>query len=181
MYFFVGNKNVKFLGRYHIEENVIWLAQSGASIEFILKAKTANIVLAGDKSINSEKEYRPRFGIYLEDQLYLDSLMDVQERTVELFKGPGEKEVKVKVMLLSEGLIEGVGIKSINVYTCSSETPLIKPTPKKDLIREFIGDSLTYAYAVETTVYEIPFSSYRILYLFLYLPCSQRIECRLQH
>lgn len=168
MYFFANNENVKFLGRYHIDENVIWLAQSGASIEFILKAKTASIVLAGDKSINSEKEYRPRFGIYLEDQLYLDSLMDVQERTVELFKGPGEKEVKVKVMLLSEGLIGGIGIKSINVYTCSSETPLIRPTPKKDLSIEFIGDSLTCAYAVETTVYEIPFSSYTENYAYSY-------------
>ena len=159
MFFFANDENVKFLGRYYLNGTDIWLVQSGSSIEFILKGKTASIVLAGDKSINSEKEYRPRFGIYIEDQLYLDSLMDVEERTVELFKGPGEKEVKVKVMLLSEGLIGGVGVKSINVYTCSSNIPLIRPTPKKDLSIEFLGDSLTCAYAVETTVDDIPFSS----------------------
>ena len=168
MFFFANDENVKFLGRYYLNDNVVWLVQSGSSIEFILKAKTASIVLAGDKSINSEKEFRPRFGIYIEDQLYLDSLMDVKERTVELFRGPEEKEVKVKVMLLSEGLIGGVGVKSINVYTCSSEKPLIRPTPKKDLSIEFLGDSLTCAYAVETTVFEIPFSSYTENYAYSY-------------
>ena len=100
MFFFANDENVKFLGRYFLNDTDIWLVQSGSSIEFMLKGKTASIILAGDKSINSEKEYRPRFGIYIEDQLYLDSLMEVEERTVELFKGPGEKEVKVKVMLL---------------------------------------------------------------------------------
>ena len=175
MSFFANDETVKFLGRYFLNDNIIWLVQSGSSIEFILKAKTASIVLAGDKSINSEKEFRPRFGIYIEDQLYLDSLMDVKERTVELFKGPGEKEVKVKVMLLSEGLIGGVGIKIINVYTCSSEIPLIRPTPKKDLSIEFLGDSLTCAYAVETIVYEIPFSSYteNYAYSFTYLAAQE--------
>ena len=70
MFFFFFDENVKFLGRYYLNGTDIWLVQSGSSIEFILKGKTASIVLAGDKSINSEKEYRPRFGIYIEDQLY---------------------------------------------------------------------------------------------------------------
>lgn len=167
--FFANDENVKFLGRYYInDDKVIWLTQSGSSIEFILKGKTANIILSGDKSIKSDREYRPRFGIYIEDQLYLDSLMEVEERIIDLFKGAGEKEVKVKVMLLSEGLIGGVGIKGINIVACGSESPLIRPTPKKDLSIEFIGDSLTCAYGVETTVFDIPFSSYTESYAYSY-------------
>ena len=157
---FIANEdNVKLIGRYHINNSIIWLVQSGSSIEFNLIAKTANIVLAGDKSIEADETARPRYAIYIEDQLVLDTLMSEKEKTVNILNGGGEKKVKVKVMLLTEGFYGGVGIKSINIYTCSKETILISPTSKKELSIEFIGDSLTCAYSVETNSYDAPLTT----------------------
>lgn len=156
--FLPNEENVKLIGRHYINETITWLVQSGSAIEFNLIGQSANIVLAGDRSIESVESARPRYGIYVEDQLVLDTLMDVKEKTVNLFNGGGEKKnVKVKVMLLSEGLFGGVGIKKININACSEEEKkLISPTPKKKLSIEFIGDSLTCAYAVETNTFDAP-------------------------
>ena len=157
---FIANEdNVKLIGRYHMNNSITWLVQSGSSIEFNLIAKTANIVLAGDKSIEADITARPRYAIYIEDQLVLDTLMSEKEKTVNILNGAGEKKVKVKVMLLTEGFYGGVGIKSINIYSCSKETKLISPTPKKELSIEFIGDSLTCAYSVETNSYDAPLTT----------------------
>jgi hypothetical protein len=157
---YVANEdNVKLIGRYHIDSSITWLVQSGSSIEFNLIAKTSNIVLAGDKSIESDITARPRYAIYVEDQLVLDTLMSEKEKTVNLLNGGEEKKVKIRVMLLTEGFYGGVGIKSINIYSCSKETKLISPTPRKELSIEFIGDSLTCAYSVETNYYDAPLST----------------------
>ena len=155
--FLPNEENVKLIGRHYINETITWLVQSGSAIEFNLIGQSVNIVLAGDRSIESDECARPRYGIYVEDQLVVDTLMDVKEKTVNLFNGGGEKKnVKVKVMLLSEGLFGGVGIKKIIINTCSEEKKLISPTPKKNLSIEFIGDSLTCAYSVETNTYDAP-------------------------
>ena len=157
---YVANEdNVKLIGRYLIDDSITWLVQSGSSIEFNLIAKTANIVLAGDKSIEANITARPRYAIYVEDQIVVDTLSSEKEKTFNLLNGGGEKKVKIRVMLLSEGFYGGIGIKSINIYSCSKETKLISPTPKKKLSIEFIGDSLTCAYSVETNDYYAPLST----------------------
>ena len=140
-------ENVKLIGRYYQNEGVHWIVQSGSAIEFYATGNSAEVLLVGGGSIYNDPNYRSRFAVYVDDEILLDSTMSELELPVELFKGSSEKTLKVKVMLLSEANNGGIGIKSININSCSS-TP-IKPTEKKKLSIEFIGDSITCAYGVE--------------------------------
>ena len=140
-------ENVKIIGRYYQAEEITWVVQSGSAIEFYLTGLTGSIVIDGGNAINNDEKYRPRLGVYVDDEIILDHIMSEAKLTVDLFKETTEKKAKVKVMLLSEANNGGIGIKEINVNSCSG-TP-IKPTEKKKYTIEFIGDSITAGYGVE--------------------------------
>ena len=139
---------MKIIGRFYQKNNITWIVHSGSSLEFYITGNSAEIILVGDSNIYSDINLRPRFGIYLNDKLFLDSLMNDLELNIELFKNEEEKKTKVKIMLLSENRYGGIGIKSINVNTCNN-SKIIEPANKKKLSIEFIGDSMTCAYGVE--------------------------------
>ena len=40
------------------------------------------------------------------------------EKTIELFKNSEEKEIKVRIILLSEGSHGAIDVKSININSC---------------------------------------------------------------
>ena len=144
-----NSENVKYIGRFFVKNQATWLALSGSAIEFYLIGKSAEIVLVGDgSSIYSDKDQRPRYGIYVNDEKILDATMGELEKTVELFNYDNEKEVKIRVILLSEAMNGGIGIKNININSCSEK--IIRPTEYKKLRIEYIGDSITCAYGVES-------------------------------
>ena len=91
------------------------------------------------------------------------------EKTIELFNFEEEKEVKVRIILLSEGSHGGIGVKSININTCSEK--IIKPTEYKKLRIEYIGDSITCAYGIECASTSEPFQTttqnFELTYAFL--------------
>ena len=138
-------ENVKIMGRYYENEDITWLVQSGSAVEFYAEGNSAEVIIVGGSSIYNDENYRTRFGVYVDDEIILDTTMSELELPVELFKK--EKQSKIKVMLLSEANNGGIGIKSININSCS-DTP-IKPTEKKKLTLEIIGDSITAGYGVE--------------------------------
>ena len=133
---------------FYQNKNITWIVHSGSSLEFYITGNSAEISLVGDSNIYSDINLRPRFGIYINDKLLLDSLMNDLELNVKLFENEEEKKIKVKIMLLSENRYGGIGIKSINVNTCNN-SKIIEPVEKKNLSIEFIGDSMTCAYGVE--------------------------------
>ena len=135
------------MGRFYQKNDITWIVQSGSAVEFYATGNSAEVVIAGGNSIYNDQNYRPRFGVYVDDKIILDKLMDELETRVELFKGTTEKTVRVKVMQLSEANNGVVGVKSININSCNA-TP-IKPVEKKKLSIEFIGDSITAGYGVE--------------------------------
>ena len=141
-------QNVKIIGRFYQDKNITWIVHSGSAIEFYLTGNSAEILIVGDSNIYSDIDLRPRFGIYIDDELFLDSIINEIELNVVLFKNKEEKKTKIKVILLSENKYGGIGIKNINVYSCSNLT-VIEPVDKKKLTIEFIGDSMTCAYGVE--------------------------------
>ena len=139
--------NAKLVGRNVIKNGTTWLVQSGSSAEFLVSGETAEVVLSGDSGVNSDPDYRPRYAVYVDDKLITDKTMDKREEKVELFSGSTSVTKKVKVIMLSEAMYGAIGVNSINVKS-GVKTP-VKPTPKKDLCIEFIGDSITCAYGVE--------------------------------
>ena len=146
--FLPNEENVKIIGRFYQKNDVTWIVHSGSSLEFYITGISAEINLVGDSNIYSNIELRPRFGIYINDELLFDLLMSELDINLELFKNEEEKKTKVKIMLLSENKYGGIGIKNINVYTCNKRN-IIEPVAKKNLSIEFIGDSMTCAYGVE--------------------------------
>ena len=124
--------NVKIIGRYYQFNNVTWIVQSGSAIEFYVTGKSANVNIIGDSNIEREEIFRPRYAIYLDDKLFLDLILNELEVNIKLFEEEKEKTVKIKIMLLSEAIYGGVGIKNINLNSCNSkvESP-IKPIIKK--------------------------------------------------
>ena len=146
--FLPTEENVKIIGRFYQKSDITWIVHSGSALEFYITGISANIDIVGDSTIYSDADLRPRFGIYINDKLFLDSLMKDLELNIELFKNEEETKTKIKIMLLSENRYGGIGIKNINVYACSNQK-IIEPETKKDLSIEFIGDSMTCAYGVE--------------------------------
>ena len=146
--FFPNEENVKIIGRFYQDNNITWIVHSGSALEFYITGNFAEIILVGDSNIYSDKDLRPRFGIYINDELFLDSLMNDLELNIELFKNKKDNKNKVKIMLLSENKYGGIGIKNINVNSCS-KLKIIEPVHKNNFSIEFIGDSMTCAYGVE--------------------------------
>ena len=147
--FLPNEENVKITGRFFQKDDITWLIQSGSSIEFYITAYSAEIYFVGDSSINQIPSLRPRFAIYISDKLYFDYTVNELKFIVQLFSHETEEKTKIKVILLSENLFGGVGIKNINTCSSNIDKKIIEPLTKKNLKIEFIGDSITCAYGVE--------------------------------
>ena len=153
-----NSENVKFIGRFYIKEEVTWLVLSGSSIEFYLTGNSAEINLVGDgSSIYLPQDQRPRYAIYVDDNLLIDTTMGELEKTIELFNNSKEKEIKIRVILLSEGSHGPIGVKNIIINSCSEK--VIRPSEYKKLRIEYIGDSITCAYGIECASTSEPFQT----------------------
>ena len=140
-------ETVRLIGRTLAKDGTVWLVQSGSAAECTVTGTEASVTIAGDGNVYSDPKYRPRYGVYVDGELVKDVVMDEREQTVTLFSGSSQRSAAVRVIHLSEANNGAVGVKSYTV-TSSSAKP-VKPTAKKDLTIEFIGDSLTCAYGVE--------------------------------
>lgn len=140
-------ENVKLVGRTYDDGKSTWLVQSGSAVEFDLTASEASVTITGDSAIEAEEKYRPRYAVFVDDELIEDDLMSTPEKEITLLKEKSQKTVRVKIIHLSEANNGAIGVKNINTVS-SAKKPLV-PVPAKDLSIEFIGDSITCAYGVE--------------------------------
>ena len=142
--------SIKKIGRYYIKDDAINLAQSGSSIEFYVIAKIALITIYGSSlSYLHDDNEKPRYAIYLDDIKLLDIKIQAEETKILLFKYDKIKEVKIRIILLSESMFGNIGIKDLYLYSLLNEENVIKPTEKKNYLIEFIGDSITCGYGIE--------------------------------
>lgn len=145
--FAVTDENVKITGRTWNDGDTTWLIQSGAAAEFTVTAQSASITLAGDGSISSDENYRSRYAVFVDGELIEDSTMSVEEKEITLFEGTSSRTAEVKVIHLSEANNGAIGVK--NIHVLSDSVTAVRPLPQKELLIEFIGDSITCAYGVE--------------------------------
>ncbi len=143
----ITSGNAKIQGRSSVSDGVLWLCQSGSAAECIITANSAEIELAGLIGIDAEENYRPRYGVYVDGELVADATLGETSVTVPLWEGSTSRTATVRVMLLSEAMYGGVGVRNIRVSSAAAVP--VKPVPKNDLRIEFIGDSITCAYGVE--------------------------------
>lgn len=148
---------VKIMGRTYRDSDTTWLVQSGSAVEFTANGKSAEITIKGDFGINSSEDYRPRYAVFVDDELLIDTTMDTSEKTIELFSGDTARSAKIKVIHLSEANNGTIGVTNIKINS-DSVVP-VAPAAKNDLCIEFIGDSITCAYGVEGTSSSDPFKT----------------------
>jgi lysophospholipase L1-like esterase len=136
--------NAKLQSRTVMKDDVLWLVQSGSAAEFTVSGRNASLTLAGSSGINN---FDPRYAVYVDDKMICDEIMTDSDVTVSLWNGE-DKTATVKVILLSEAIYGGIGIRSLDVESDSAQP--VAPTDKKTLSIEFIGDSITCGYGVES-------------------------------
>ncbi len=142
----VTSENAKLQSRTVVQNDILWLVQSGSAAEFTVQGTSASLTLAGSSGIRNDPDFRPRYAVYLDGELLCDALMEQESETIELWKGT-QRSVSVKVMLLSEAMYGGVGIRSLDVE--SGAVSPVTAAAKNPLKIGFIGDSITCAYGVE--------------------------------
>lgn len=153
----VTDSTCKHIGRTLASGDTTWLVQSGSAIECTVTGTEAVVTIAGDGCVHSDAKYRPRYAVYVDDALVADVVMGEPEQTIELFSGTTNRTAKVKIIHLSEANNGAVGVKSFTVTSAQSDP--IKPTPKKELQIEFVGDSITCAYGVEADSQYVSFET----------------------
>lgn len=147
MTFSATQENVKYTGRNYYDGKTAWLVQSGSAVEFTVSAKSAEVTIAGDYSINNDEKYRSRYAVIVDGEIITDDVMSEKSKTIELFKGEKSRTAEVKIIHLSEANNGTIGVSEIKV---NSDSPVpVVPVREKELSIEFIGDSITCAYGVE--------------------------------
>ncbi|MDR1669224.1 MAG: GDSL-type esterase/lipase family protein [Oscillospiraceae bacterium] len=136
-----GADNVKALGRTVFTDGVLWCAHSATGAEFSVSGASVSVTLLGDNASGSDN--RARIAILVDGERVIDEMLDAREKTYTVFEGEEARDAVVTVLKLSESAMSTVGIKAIDV------TGTISPTPQKETLIEFIGDSITCGYGVD--------------------------------
>lgn len=141
-----SEENVKMLGRTYFDEGVLYCALSGTGAEFSFTGTKCTVVIGGDanSSNSGAKDNHARIGIYLDGERVIDDMIDESEKSYDVFTSETEKSATVSIVKLSESPMSTIGIKEIK---CTGSA--IKPTENKDMLIEFIGDSITCGYGID--------------------------------
>lgn len=152
-----NEENVKILGRAYSIDDSLWLSYSGSGAEFSFNGTKAEITIKGDDNAASEnnEDNQSRIAIYLNDERVVDDMIDSAEKSYTVFESDEAEDVTVKIVKLSETANSTCGISAITVNSKEG----IKATENKDMLIEFIGDSITCGYGVDDEVKENHFST----------------------
>lgn len=141
----VDETNAKLIGRtYKDEKGILWFSLSGSGIEFKITGKKCELTIVGDSMV-SDTYRTPRYAIYLDGERIIDSTMQEEVEKIIVFESEDTQEHTIRLIKLSESLDSTMGVSLI---TCDGQA-IIEPTDKKQLMIEFIGDSITCGYGVD--------------------------------
>ena len=140
-------ENVKFLGRTHTENDVLWAFFSSSGVAFNVDARRLDVTIAGDSGTPQRKDNGSlaRLAVFVNGERKLDQLIMKQEETFTVFDEANPVKGEVRIIKISESANSILGIKSISV----DQDGTISPANQKSLKIEFIGDSITCGYGVD--------------------------------
>lgn len=136
---------VKVLGRADFTENTLWMVHSGSGAEFTFTGTEATVTMQCDSTIMGSRDNQARIAIFVNGECVVDEMIDKMDETFTVFKSETPQECTIRIVKLSEAAMSTVGIKTLEVE-CIGD---IQPTPGKEHLIEFIGDSITCGYGVE--------------------------------
>ena len=152
--FLPTEENVKVLGRTIMLDDCRLLCTSGSGVEFTYTGNRLTVTFYGDSSIEGEENiihWRDiaRVLVFVDGRIMLDTTI---KKTVERFVVYGEDSATpfdthtVRIIKVSEPRMSSVGLGEIEIE--AENQP--KPTAAKSKLVEFVGDSITCGYGVDT-------------------------------
>ncbi len=151
----MNEKNIKPLGRCEFVDDMLWLAYSGSGAEFTFNGTSCNVTMLGDDNIMSEDfDSLPRIAIYLDGERVVEKVLDKAEETFTVLEDDAAAEHTVRIVKLSETGNSTCAVKCVETNSYGR----IKATERKEHSIEFIGDSITCGYGVDSEIGK-PFST----------------------
>lgn len=150
-------ENVKHLGRTYFSEDKLYCALSGSGAEFSFNGTKCVIKIKGDSTSMggaAQADNQARVAIYVNGERVVDDMVDQMIEEYTVFESAAAEDVTVSVVKLSESPMSTIAIDEIKVTGT-----VIQPTAEKDLLIEFIGDSITCGYGSDDPVKENHFST----------------------
>ena len=142
--------SVKMLGRTYYKNDTLWCVHSGTGVEFSFTG-TLSITITGDSTASrGDTHNQARIAIYENGERIIDNMITKPEMVYTFVRS---NNTVIKIVKLSESLMSFFGIKSIE---CDGE---IKPTQDKEMLIEFIGDSITCGYGIDAVYGTSSFST----------------------
>lgn len=165
MEFKATRENVKLTGRCLFTENMTFMSYSGSTLSFTFTGKKAEAAIYSD-SPDWEEHLKCWVKVYINDETtpVRRILLDNKDAVYTLYEAAEEQTVTVHLVKISEAAFGKCGIRFIRIDT----DKLLAPPPENLHKVEFIGDSITCGYGVESesgmepfhTVTENPMKSY---------------------
>ena len=142
--------NIKTLGRTYYDGEILWCSHSGTGAEFTFTGTKAEVTVLSDSITGLESNHAnyARIAIFANGNKAVDVIVSQKEKTYTVFESEKPEDVTVKIVKLSESAMSTIGIKALTVC---AETG-VKPTPQKDKLIEFIGDSITCGYGIDNGI-----------------------------
>lgn len=142
-----GAENVKQLGRTYFSGDKLYCALSGTGAEFSFTGTRCSVTIEGDSTAAdpAAESNRARVGIYVNGERVIDDMIDQPRKTYDVFESEVPQNAVISIVKLSESPMSTIAISGINAAGTT-----IQPTPDKKLFIEFIGDSITCGYGIDT-------------------------------
>lgn len=139
-------EQVKCMGRTHVHNGKLWLAFSGSGIAFQVTGTRCVIRLQGDSTSEAPTPdtHTARYAVYVDGVRTAAAMMDEPERTVTVFAGTEARTACVMLVKLSESAMSTLAVTGIDT------DGTISPLPARRHLVEFVGDSITCGYGVDT-------------------------------
>ena len=143
----LNEKNIKCLGRTVLFGDTLLLSLSGSGIEFEYTGKGFDLSLIGGGAADipdNEGNYA-RLGVFVDSTFTYDVILDKKIKVIRIADSVEPKTSVIRIIKLSECAMSLAGIRTFDI----PDDEVVKPTPKKPIKIEFIGDSITCGYGVE--------------------------------
>lgn len=152
-----SDKNIKKNGRTFEENDMLHFSQSCSGIEFNIKAKQVSVHIVTN-SPDMEQIHKGYIGVVLDDNPDTFKKIPVFEREADyiIFKSENAQQHRISVFKVSENYMAYVAIKHI---TADDEAIILTKPNNCERLVEFIGDSITCGYGIESTDPEEKFTT----------------------
>lgn len=149
--FLASDTYVKVLGRSLFKDNtrLFTYTCSGVEFEFMGTYASIDMICAGNV----------RVGVYVNDVLTQDCILEQGVQTLEVFSVEEIQSCKVTLRKLSEMGYNYVGVKNITATVYGE----IQPSAEKEHRIEFVGDSVTCGYGIDNANFGNGAKSYAAL------------------